>query len=97
MHKTFFAALAASTLAVSATLSYAQSTPVEPDAVISDMLTTTQINALAQLIRAYGYSCNSISSARPFLWSFGFVVHCNQFRYGYEIEDRGGTWVVTYK
>jgi hypothetical protein len=92
-------AIVASTIAVSATLSYAQSipvTPLEPDAQISNQLTTAQIDALAYLIRSHGYSCSSISSARPFLWSSGFKVYCNQYSYGYDIEDRGGNWVVTY-
>lgn len=54
-------------------------------------------DASANLIRGYGYRCDSISSIRKFLLSNGFNVKCNNYSYAYELEDRGGTWVVTLK
>ncbi len=97
MHKKLFVALAASTITVSTTLSYAQTTPVEPDAVMSDGVTRAQTDALAGLIRLNGYSCNSISAVVRFVFSYGFTVTCNSYRYTYEVEDRGGNWTVTVK
>jgi len=46
------------------------------------------------MIRASGYRCDSISAMRPFVFSVGFTVVCNGFRYEYDIEDRGGNWTV---
>jgi len=31
------------------------------------------------------------------MWRPGFTVICNGSRYSYEIEDKGGNWVVTVK
>lgn len=50
------------------------------------------------IIQAYGYTCSSIDHMSPFLLSgSGFKVTCNNYRYMYEIEDKGGRWVVTVK
>ena len=71
-------------------------TPIEDREDILD-LTDAQVKELAEMIRLYGYSCDSISSARRFFMGRrGFVVKCNHFNYSYEIEDRGGNWVVCY-
>lgn len=47
------------------------------------------------MIRARGWRCDTISSLQWFAFSRGFYVRCNNFRYTYEIKDRGGNWVVT--
>lgn len=82
-------------LVFSSTSSSAQSVPIESDAIISDRVTKKQINALVALVQLYGYRCDSVSSVVPFVWSYGFNVVCNRFRYDYDVEDKGGTWVVT--
>ena len=46
-------------------------------------------------IRSNGYRCDSISDFRGFYFGSGFVVHCNDGRYTYEVEDKGGRVIVT--
>ena len=57
--------------------------------------------ALQQAIKLYGYRCDKVDleSIVPFSWSGkrGFHVYCNEFQYGYEVEDQGGKIVVTVK
>ena len=50
---------------------------------------------LVRLVRLYGYRCDSITFISEMFMSPGFDLKCNRYRYKYEIEDRGGTWVVT--
>lgn len=69
-------------------------TPREDGAIVTK-LSDDQVEALVTLTRAYGYRCDSISAAMPWAFSYGFTLRCNGYRYSYEIEDRGGTWVVT--
>ena len=53
-------------------------------------------NAFADYVVASGYRCNSITSFRAALFSSGkFNLKCNNFRYSYTIEDKGGRWIVT--
>jgi len=86
-------------LCVAGTLS-AQSTPIEPDAMISGTSDFPKqqliglIDPAVGMIRASGYRCDSISVVRPFILSRGFTVLCNNFRYEYDFSDRGGNWVV---
>ena len=54
-------------------------------------------NEASALIRRSGYRCNSVSTIRSWLTKPGFTVLCNQYRYKYEIEDRGGRWKVSLK
>ena len=71
--------------------------PVESDAVISNQLTSRQVQALAGLVLAFGYRCDSISSATPWIFSHGFTLYCNRYRYEYEISEPGGRWQVIPK
>lgn len=70
------------------------STPVESDAIIDRDISQQIIDAGAGLIRANGWKCDSVSAARPFLFSRGVSIVCNKFRYSYEIADRGGNWIA---
>lgn len=49
---------------------------------------------LAQVVGS-GYRCDSISNVRPLIVKSGAQMRCNQYRYTYSVEDRGGRWVVT--
>ena len=71
--------------------------PIEADAVMSDDLKGNDrlLNALVDMVRESTYRCDSVSAARPFLISPGYKLVCNRFRYSYEIEDKGGHWIVT--
>ena len=51
--------------------------------------------AAAKLVRAYGYRCDSITAFQPMVFSSGFTLKCNNFRYSYDIKDVGGRWTVT--
>lgn len=74
-------------------------TPIERDAVINSKLRgeTQALEEMVRLVRANGYRCDSISAARPMMFSRGFVLVCNGFAYEFEIEDKGGRWRVTVK
>lgn len=54
-------------------------------------------NEASALIRAHGYRCDSVSSIQRWVFEPGFDVVCNDFRYKYELEDRGGRWIATLK
>lgn len=52
--------------------------------------------AAVKLVEYFGYRCDSISSFRKAVFSAGeFTLNCNNFRYSYEIKDKGGRWTVT--
>lgn len=70
---------------------------VEKNAKISNQLQGNQklYTALSAVIHLNGYKCDTISGIAPMSISYGFYVHCNQYRYSYEVEDRGGQWKVT--
>ena len=95
--KKLLVALAACVFAMEAT---AQSVPIEPDAIISDTDSFPKhkllrlVDPAVNMIRAYGWRCDSISALRPFLFSRGFTIVCNNYRYEYELKDRGGQWMV---
>ena len=79
--------------------------PIEPNAVISDTLRKRKgdvvlLNALdymSSLVRMNGWRCDSVSAVRPYIFSSkdGYVLTCNHFKYGYDIEDKGGNWTAT--
>ena len=51
---------------------------------------------LANLIKLWGYRCDSISVARTLMFKPGFKIVCNNYRYKYEIVDKGGIWTVCF-
>ncbi|EPS3428845.1 hypothetical protein ACVD55_000227 [Vibrio alginolyticus] len=53
------------------------------------------INQLIDIIGLYGYKCNTVSGIVEMAFTRGFSVWCNNHNYAYEIEDKGGNWVVT--
>lgn len=55
------------------------------------------IGALVLVVRSVGYTCDSVSAATPFFLSEGYKLHCNHFRYSYEIENKGGRFMVMVK
>lgn len=62
-----------------------------------DKVTEEQKDAAMQVIQINGYTCDSIAGMIPFITSEGYNVYCNDHRYSYEIENKGGNWVVTVK
>lgn len=96
----FAAIMMLTALAMPTTLS-AQS--IEPDAVISDGGGYSEAHLRkmsligAQMAQQSGWKCDTVSAFIPFILSRGFTLTCNRYRYDYEIEDRGGNWVITLK
>lgn len=90
---------AAVVVALGTSFGYAEtlkSTPKEPGASIVNM-SSVKIDTVAAIVRSRGYTCDSISSALPFIMGGGYYLYCNRYRYSYEIADKGGNWVVTVK
>ena len=54
-------------------------------------------NELSLLVRLRGWKCDTVSSVQLWVFSPGFDLVCNGFRYSYEIEDKGGKWTVRVK
>jgi hypothetical protein len=59
--------------------------------------TQKQREAAAQMIRGFGYDCRAADSICPWVWSEGFTVACNNFRYEFDVANHGGRWSVTAK
>ena len=70
---------------------------IESDAMVYPELKedVARIDELAHFVRASGYRCDSISALRPLPTSSGFKLACNHSTYKYEIEDKGGSSIVT--
>jgi hypothetical protein len=73
--------------------------PFEPDAQISDNIKPRAdfFDALTDLVKAKTYRCDSISAVSSFFSGGGYKLKCNNYRYKYEIADKGGNWIVTVK
>jgi hypothetical protein len=73
------------------------SIPIESDAVISSehKQDCDQMFDFVHYVRASGYRCDSISALQPLPVSNGFRLACNRHAHKYEIQDKGGHWVVT--
>lgn len=87
-------------LLIQSTVVFSEEMPVtriEIDAKINKRITKSQAYAMAGMVRAYGYGCSSISSASSFAMSEGYRLSCNNYRYTYEIENKGGRWSVKVK
>ena len=48
-------------------------------------------------VRAFGYVCDTVDAVIPFVFSEGYTIRCNGYRYSYEAENKGGTFIVTVK
>jgi len=62
---------------------------------ISSDVSPFHIDLAVRMIRVQGWKCDGLSAVVPFAMHPGFHVWCNQYRYGYEMADRGGHWRVT--
>jgi hypothetical protein len=70
--------------------------PIESDAIMQEKYKDDSrlMNLLVRLVKANNFRCDSISSISAYAFSHGFNLSCNNFRYHYEIEDKGGHPVV---
>lgn len=64
--------------------------PVEDPRKVDAVITPMMLNAGAALVRAQGWTCDSISAARVMHTSVGYTLRCNNWRYAYDIADKGG-------
>jgi len=75
--------------------------PLEEDAVLTNGWTREHAQTLANeasaIIRAHGFRCDTVSNIQRWVFSSGFDISCNGFRYEYELEDRGGRWTPSLK
>lgn len=60
-------------------------------------VTQQQIRATYDLILAYGYRCDTMDHIVQHAWDGNFSVSCNNYKYTYKIEDKGGNWIVSLK
>lgn len=85
-------------IAVAMTMSFhGHAATIESDAKIHESVPRDIAVKLANYVEARGYSCKTISAVTPFAFSRGFHVYCHQWQYHYEVEDKGGNWIVTVK
>jgi hypothetical protein len=72
---------------------------IEPDAMISSDVKNRMdvIDALVKVVKAHGNTCDSVSAVSVNMFSHGFTLKCNKFRYVYEILDKGGKWYLEVK
>ena len=78
---------------------YETSSPASPpkttkSAAEPDMEQTK--SALVALIRLNGHKCDTLTKWHPMLFLRGYEVSCDLY-YSYDVEDKGGRWVVTVK
>ena len=66
----------------------------QADDACKDLVTDKQRDAAMQMIRLFGYDCQSIDQMCPYVFSHGFTVWCNHLYYKYELENHGGQWSV---
>ncbi len=68
---------------------------IEPEAVINSKIDEDILSQLILAVLVNGYKCDTVSSAIPYIRGGGYTMHCNNYQYEYEIEDKGGNIVVT--
>lgn len=72
-----------------------QYVPLDGDASIYQGMSRVQVDALVVMTRLSGFKCDTVSAARPLVFGGpGFSLMCNNWRYSYEVQDRGGRWRV---
>lgn len=82
-------------LSVLSTNAWAGNIYVENDARLSKDISEELAIEFAKLIQLNGYSCESVSGVTPDVMTGSVTVNCNQWNYSYDIEDKGGNWIVT--
>jgi len=68
---------------------------MEKNIVTQGNLQDNEIKAVQALINLHGYKCDSVNFAMRSPWDGDIEVTCNDYAYSYEVEDKGGNWVVT--
>jgi hypothetical protein len=52
------------------------------------------LDVLVKFVKAHGNRCDSVSSAADNMFSNGYTLKCNGFKYTYKIMDKGGKWYL---
>lgn len=63
---------------------------------VGDGISCGVANTVSMIIKMNGYKCSDMEYVRKFIAGGGYKVGCDK-RYDYEVEDRGGKWIVTVK
>lgn len=58
-------------------------------------VTPAVLHTVQAAVKNAGFRCDSLSGVVPHVFASGYRVTCNDHRYAYSIDDRGGRWVVT--
>ena len=74
----------------------AEGVPIERNAVIGSKVAHV-VQTMVALVRAYGYTCDSVTTAQKWVFSLGLTLVCNHGAYEYEISQPGGKWRVVAK
>ena len=54
-----------------------------------------QYAAVAKVIRAQGYDCETVDAILPYGWGgHGYEVWCNHGYYTFQVQDHGGRWSI---
>lgn len=99
MRKFILSATVTLILLLSASTAFCKKKPsytIEPDAHIFGAVTGRMdiVDALVKFVKAHGNTCDSVSAASDNVFSKGFTLKCNKFRYEYQILDKGGKWFL---
>jgi len=86
-------------LLLSASTAFCKKKPsytIEPDAHIFGSVKGRMdiVDVLVKFVKAHGNTCDSVSAASDNVFSKGFTLKCNKFRYEYQILDKGGKWFL---
>lgn len=91
--KSVFAILACLVVAPSAQ----SQVPIEPEHRDRVELSPSHADLVAGIVHLEGYPCDSITALRRWEGGSGFTLHCNGYRYEYDIDLRNGRVTVTAK
>lgn len=69
----------------------------EPDAIVDPDFSDLLVESLVAQVRLRGYRCDSVSAAQRGLLGSKTILTCNQYRYRFVFEDRGGRLFFTVK
>jgi hypothetical protein len=69
--------------------------PVDTDLYVDFGMSLDNVDLLINLARTSGYTCDSVTGAKPFLFERGFELRCNRYTYTYYFRDKGRGWYVS--
>jgi hypothetical protein len=89
-----FVVLFYSVIAAALAIAFHYQEPAPPQPHSNPAGTPAQQEAAINMIRAFGYQCDSVDAYMPYVLSEGVTVWCDHLRYRFYIENHGGRWSV---